>query len=134
MASSGPGFAQLASLYRSILRVHRQKLPAAMRMLGDAYAAQEVRRHARPTTTPQQWDEFGRQWAAYVAALRQDQPELVPEVVDLTRLSAAQQGQLERLREAAEALARGTGGSSGGGDPAGGSSGGNASSGSGRTN
>jgi hypothetical protein len=69
-----------------------------------------------------------------VAALRQDQPELVPEVVDLTRLSAAQQGQLERLREAAEALARGTGGSSGGGDPAGGSSGGNASSGSGRTN
>lgn len=106
--ATGGGFGQLAALYRQVLRVHRDKLPGPLRMLGDGYAAEEFRRHLKAKTTAAQWEEFGTQWQAYVAALRETQPELVPDVVQLD-LTEEQQQQLEQLKQAAFDLARGDG-------------------------
>jgi len=77
-------------------------------MLGDGYAAEEFRRHIKGKTTAAQWQEFGTQWQAYVAALRQTQPELVPDIVQLD-LTPEQREQLEQLKQAAHDLARGDG-------------------------
>lgn len=106
MASGG--FRQLAALYRQVLRVNRDKLPGPMRLLGDGYAAEEFRRHLKAKTTAAQWQEFGTQWQAYVAMLREDQPELVPDIVQLD-LTAEQKEQLDQLKQAAHDLARGNG-------------------------
>lgn len=107
-ASTGGGFVQLAALYRQVLRVHRDKLPGPLRLLGDGYAQEEFRRHLKGKTTAAQWQEFGTQWQTYVAALRETQPELVPDVVQLD-LTAEQRQQLEQLKQAAWDLARGDG-------------------------
>lgn len=109
-ASHAAGFGQLAALYRQVLRVHRYKLPGPLRMLGDGYAAEEFRRHLNGKTTAAQWQEFGTQWQAYVAALREDtqQRHLVADVVQLD-LTADQRQQLEQLKRAAFDLARGDG-------------------------
>lgn len=90
-APNGAGFGQLAALYRQVLRVHRDKLPGPLRMLGDGYAAEEFRRHLKGKTTAAQWQEFGTQWQSYVSALREDtqQPQLVPDVVQLDHSGAA---------------------------------------------
>lgn len=107
----GGGFGQLAALYRQVLRVHRDKLPGPLRMLGDGYAAEEFRRHLQGgRTSDAQWQEFGSQWQAYVAALRETQPELVPDIVQLD-LTPEQRVQLEQLKQAAFDLARGGDGS-----------------------
>lgn len=106
MASGG--FGQFAAMYRQVLRVHRDKLPGPLRMLGDGYAAEEFRRHLKGKTTAAQWQEFGTQWQAYVAALRETNPELVPDIVQLD-LTDQQREQLEQLKQAAFDLARGDG-------------------------
>jgi hypothetical protein len=61
-------------------------------LLGDGYAQEEFRRHLKGKTTAAQWQEFGTQWQAYVAALREIQRQ-----------------QLEQLKQAAWDLARGDG-------------------------
>lgn len=107
MTTSG-GFSQLVALYRQVLRVNRDKLPGPLRMLGDGYAADEFRRHLKAKTTAAQWQEFGTQWQAYVAALQETDPELVPDIVQLD-LTEEQRVQLEQLKQAAADLARGHG-------------------------
>lgn len=101
-------FSSLAALYRQVLRVNRDKLPGPVRLLGDSYAAEEFRRHLKGKTTAAQWSEFGSQWQAYVAAMRQTQPELVPDVVQLD-LTEEQREQLELLKAAVVDLTRGGG-------------------------
>jgi hypothetical protein len=115
MAVHGEGFRQLCQLYRAILRVHRQKLPGPLRLLGDSYAATEFRAHLAGKTTPAQWQQFGSQWQSYVAALQQQEPaggaEVLPDVSQL-ELNRQQREQLAKLKQAAQDLARGGGGSS----------------------
>jgi hypothetical protein len=104
------GFQELAALYRSILRVHRHKLPGPMRALGDSYAAEEFRRHLKAKTTPQQWQEFGREWQQYVDMLSgQAQVEDrsgYPADDLLGALTPEQMGQMAALQQAAEELGR----------------------------
>jgi hypothetical protein len=108
------GLADVLRLYRAVLRVHRQKLPAPMRALGDSYARSEVRRHLDAKTTPAQWREFADQWGAYVSALsgRADADEDRGAAAPLhdaggDALTAAQKAQLARLREAAAEMGGG---------------------------
>ncbi|KAL7563621.1 hypothetical protein ACA910_013361 [Epithemia clementina (nom. ined.)] len=75
----------VASLYRSILRAHRQYLPMEMRVLGDSYVKTEFRLHTTQgpakkadatttgttaattaTTTPEQLATFCREWEKYL--------------------------------------------------------------------
>lgn len=110
--SSQQGFQQLAQLYRSMLRAHRDKLPGPLRLLGDSYASEEFRRHLRGKTTPTQWQEFGKQWSAYVSMLEgsadlEARSGDIPEHV-LGSLTAQQQEQLLQLQQAAVDLAKGS--------------------------
>lgn len=105
------GFKQLAQLYRSIIRAHREKLPGPLRMLGDSYASEEFRRHLKGKTSPAQWHEFGKQWSAYVSMLKgsadlEQRSGDIPEEV-LAGLTAEQQEQLLKLQQAAADLATG---------------------------
>jgi len=56
-------------LFRSILRLHRERLPPPMRAMGDTYVKSEFRRHLRSQTTGQQWKVFMLEWQRYAAML-----------------------------------------------------------------
>lgn len=69
MAVSGKapeGFATLVSVYRQVLRVHREKLPGPLRSLGDAYVRNEVQSHLKAKTTAAQWKTFDTEWRSYL--------------------------------------------------------------------
>ena len=105
-SNAGPGgAAALLAGYRTILRVHREKLPPPMRVLGDAYARTEFRAWAASKATAGQWAEFSDQWRRYVDMLLgvADSPaaasgDIPPDMMG--KLSEAQRAQLDRLREA----------------------------------
>lgn len=94
----------ILQLYAAILRLHRAKLPAPMRDMGDKYVASEFRRHrdAAPPATDTQLAEFYKQWTSYrdMMAGSADQPsgQAMPENVldELTPDQAARLQQLER--------------------------------------
>jgi hypothetical protein len=80
-------------------------------MLGDSYASEEFRRHLKGKTTQAQWQEFGKQWSAYVSMLKgsadhEQRSGDIPEDV-LADLTAQQQEQLVKLQQAAVDLATG---------------------------
>ena len=65
------GLQTILGLYRDVLRVHRQKLLAPMRIMGDAYARSEFQAHLRSTKVSEgQWREFFEQWQGYLTLLR----------------------------------------------------------------
>jgi hypothetical protein len=102
---------QLVGLYRQILRVHRQKLPGPLRLLGDSYASEEFRRHLQGKTSAAQWQEFGKQWSSYVSMLK-GSADLVNRSGDIPEdvqqaLNPQQQEQLMKLQQAAVELSRG---------------------------
>jgi hypothetical protein len=111
MASNAGSFRQLASLYRQIIRAHREKLPGPLRALGDSYASEEFRRHLKAKTTPSQWQEFGHQWSGYVSMLNgtADQEQRSGDIAEDVQaaLTAEQREQLLKLQQAAVELARG---------------------------
>lgn len=98
--------ALLMAGYRQVLRVHKEKLPPPMRVLGDSYARKEFSAWASASAaTPAQWAEFESQWRRYCNMLLgvADSPaatsgDIQEEV--LTRMSKEQQAQLAKLREA----------------------------------
>lgn len=104
MATGGaPGAAALLAGYRTILRVHRLKLPPPMRALGDSFARDEFRLWAASKSSADQWREFGGQWTRYVDMLLgiADRPEATSGDIPadmLGQLSAPQKEQLEKLR------------------------------------
>lgn len=68
------GLAALKSLYRSIMRLHRDKLPGPMRELGDAFVSTEFKTVLRnPKTTQEHWRQFAEQWQGYIATLAPEQ-------------------------------------------------------------
>jgi hypothetical protein len=107
-AQPAAGLARLHSLYRAVLRAHREKLPPPLRALGDSYVQSELRRHIKGSTSERQWAEFGDQWSAYLSMLRgrADADEAQGSITalheaDERALNEEQRGQLARLKEAA---------------------------------
>jgi hypothetical protein len=131
-ARSGSGAPALLSLFRSILRLHRERLPPPMRAMGDTYVKSEFRRHLRGSTTEEQWGVFVAEWQRYAAMLggSADQqspappapgsPQQAPDIASvtatiaggsadmteqlLTHLSPDQRRQLIKLQQEAMAL------------------------------
>lgn len=64
MSGGGPA-APVFALYRSILRVHRSKLPTPVRDMGDRYVREEFASHLRGKTTESQWKSFMDEWQRY---------------------------------------------------------------------
>lgn len=62
--------APIISLYREVLKLHRERLPPPVRNLGDGYVKSEFRSHLRGKTTEIQWKQFVAEWRSYVATLR----------------------------------------------------------------
>lgn len=97
-------FEQL-SLFRQVLRMHRRKLPAVHRDLGDRYVRQEFRAIgiADKQPTPQQEAAFMQEWRDYLSHLEVEADmlgvgrDLADDVVE--SLSDEQQLQLQKLRD-----------------------------------
>ncbi|KAL6074609.1 acetate non-utilizing protein 9 [Balamuthia mandrillaris] len=86
------------SLYRSILRTHKKRLPYEMRMVGDAYVKEEFRLHRN--ATPHHAAQFLGTWKDYLVTLRSQRDigaDLSEEHVQ--SLSAEQKEQLRKLEE-----------------------------------
>jgi hypothetical protein len=62
--------APIISLYREVLKLHRERMPLPLRDLGDSYVRSEFRSHLRGKTSESQWSQFVREWKSYVSALR----------------------------------------------------------------
>lgn len=58
-----------ASLYRSILKIHRDKLPWQMRYVGDEYVKNEFHLH-KNTKNPSQLSDFYLAWEGYLANIK----------------------------------------------------------------
>ena len=71
--SSSPTL-QALTLYRNIMRLHRDKLPPIMRQLGDVYIRKEFRTHmySAKCSLPQ-FDQFLKSWALYHQTLLSQQ-------------------------------------------------------------
>lgn len=91
----------ILALYRSILRVHRERLPPPMQAMGNAYLREEFQRHLHGQTTEKQWEQFVNEWLQYKDALlgrsEEDSNQLNEELWD--SLSPDQQQRLIMLRE-----------------------------------
>ncbi|KAI5292634.1 acetate non-utilizing protein 9 [Ascosphaera acerosa] len=88
-------------LYRRILRTHRRKLPAEMRLLGDQYVRSEFRLH-KSIDNPVHIVGFLTEWQVYAQKLEGDtwRDEKIDEGF-LEHLSDQQIGQLYELMQAA---------------------------------
>ena len=100
---STAGAEALLAGYRTVLRVHRLRLPPPMRALGDSFARDEFRAWAGSKSSGEQWREFGGQWTRYVDMLLgiADSPESTSGDIPaemLGQLSEPQKEQLEKLR------------------------------------
>uniref|UniRef100_A0A7S3VMP9 Succinate dehydrogenase assembly factor 3 n=1 Tax=Dunaliella tertiolecta TaxID=3047 RepID=A0A7S3VMP9_DUNTE len=67
--AAAEGAALVISLYRSILRLHKDRLPPQLRSLGDAHARSEFQAHLRGRTTAEQWEQFYQAWRGYLLTL-----------------------------------------------------------------
>ena len=87
----------MLSLYRKILRLHRQKLPTQKRLLGDSYVKKEFRDHKN--AKPEFVNSFAQEWTQYCSFLetQQDHGRDLPGEI-LTAMSPEQKAMLERLK------------------------------------
>ncbi|DAZ94753.1 TPA: hypothetical protein N0F65_011569 [Lagenidium giganteum] len=93
---------EVLRLYRSILTLHKKKLPAHMRVLGDQYVRDEFRRHKE---APQKYvAPFMREWQQYEKLMQQKTSNFGRELSadDRALLDAQQQDKLKSLKQAAK--------------------------------
>ena len=90
-------------LYRELLVLHSQKLPSAMKALGDMYVRKEFKTHMyKGNCSRTQFEQFLNAWKSYAETIR------AQETVQGKALSAeqkrllndSQRGQLEELEKA----------------------------------
>ncbi|KAI5842688.1 acn9 family domain-containing protein [Tricharina praecox] len=96
-------------LYRRLLRTHRKKLPADMRVLGDEYVRAEFRLH-RDVENPVHIVGFLTEWQLYAQALEGDTWRGVKLEKDkIEKMSDEQVGQLYELMRNIRGLDEGSG-------------------------
>ncbi|KAA8906272.1 hypothetical protein FN846DRAFT_719964 [Sphaerosporella brunnea] len=96
-------------LYRRLLRTHRKKLPAEMRVLGDEYVKSEFRLH-KDIDNPAHIVGFLTEWQLYAQALEGDTwkgQRLEKEKIE--KMSDEQVGQLYELMRNIKGLGEGQG-------------------------
>jgi len=81
-------------LYARILRLHRRKLPAAMRTLGDAYVREEFRRHASVSDRAL-LAQFFTAWEQYLETLELQKGEIGRDLSEAERASLSEDQQLK---------------------------------------
>lgn len=86
-------------LYRAILRSHRQKLPADIRSLGDAYVRNEFHLHKK-VSSDEHLKMFLTAWEKYLAQLESRVGSFGKDLNDSERvhLSSEQHEKLSQLR------------------------------------
>lgn len=100
------------SMFRQILRIHRNSLPPPMRALGDGYVRDEMRRHKDAQTSTAQWQTFVKEWKTYGDMLT-GKADLVGQVMSggdihpdvIAAMTAEQKQQFLDLREETQKLA-----------------------------
>lgn len=87
------------TLYRSILKTHRAKLPPHLRALGDSYVRNEFNLHKK-VTVKENLDIFYDAWGKYLIMLQSRTEKFGENMSDKERtvLSDDQQGKLQELR------------------------------------
>mmetsp|Transcript_10861 Transcript_10861/g.13593 ORF Transcript_10861/g.13593 Transcript_10861/m.13593 type:complete len:108 (-) Transcript_10861:457-780(-) len=93
---------QVISLYRRLLRLHRQKLPSHMRQMGDTYVKKEFRDHQEAKA--EFIGPFIREWTKYADSLEHQASQGSQFGRDLdeetiSKLSEEQRMQIQRLRQ-----------------------------------
>ncbi|KAK4982302.1 hypothetical protein LTR66_001451 [Elasticomyces elasticus] len=88
-------------LYRRILRTHRQKLPAGMRLMGDEYVKSEFRAH-RNVDNPVHIIGFLTEWQMYAQQLEGDSWR--GETMDKTKIDKMSDQQLGQMYELMKAI------------------------------
>ncbi len=97
------------SIFRQILRIHRENLPPPMRALGDNYVRDEMRRHKDAQTSKAQWQTFVKEWKMYrdmltgKADLQNKGGDIHPDVI--AAMTPEQKQQFLDLREETQKLA-----------------------------
>ncbi|CAD7924047.1 unnamed protein product [Amoebophrya sp. A120] len=126
-AAARVGFDQAGkSLYRRILRLHRNLPHPMMRAIGDVYVKKEFRIHCGPPSMqtnpvlPEQFKDFLRKWNQYADQIAEGQVGKQISRQQKQTMTAEQQLKLRELREAI----RGGGPLPGFGPPPGGGGGG----------
>lgn len=108
-AGTRQGLASVLALYRSVVRVHRERLPPQMRTLGDSLAKSEFRSVIKsPKTTEKQWAAFYSEWRDYVMLLRGEAGDATSAATQslqasLDALSDDQRGRLDQLKSELQA-------------------------------
>merc|ERR1712060_165645 len=94
------------SLFRSIMRLHRTKLPAPMRSLGDAYVRKEFRLHYKPDVKDNHRKMFLSEWGHYVQTISSQASVVGKELSDdqRSKLNDEQKTQLGNLEKTAKSL------------------------------
>merc|ERR1712238_132388 len=94
------------TLYRTILRLHRTKLPGPMRSLGDAYVKKEFKLHYKPNVEEKQRMMFVREWNSYVDTIGAQESVVGKSMSDdqMGKLNDQQKMQLDNLEKTAKSL------------------------------
>uniref|UniRef100_A0A7S3HCN5 Succinate dehydrogenase assembly factor 3 n=1 Tax=Spumella elongata TaxID=89044 RepID=A0A7S3HCN5_9STRA len=106
MSPLGPIVGEGRVLYRSIMRLHRTKLPGPMRSLGDAYVRREFRLHYKPDVKVAHRQMFMREWGSYVETISSQASVVGKEMSEeqTGKLDVAQKKQLSDLEKTAKSL------------------------------
>mmetsp|Transcript_53736 Transcript_53736/g.143783 ORF Transcript_53736/g.143783 Transcript_53736/m.143783 type:complete len:102 (-) Transcript_53736:64-369(-) len=93
-------------LFREIMRLHRTKLPTAMRSLGDTYVRKEFRVHCKADVKPAHLQMFTREWQNYVQHISMQATVKGEELSEEQRqkLNSDQQQKLADLERYAKAV------------------------------
>jgi hypothetical protein len=90
-------------LYRSILKLHKSKLPAPLREMGDKYVKTEFAAHIKGNATEKQWHQFMAEWDRYRRAMcGHADAEVQPDVLGL--MNSEQQVKMVELYKEAQNL------------------------------
>eukprot|EP00408_Alexandrium_pacificum_P016857 CAMPEP_0171187134 /NCGR_PEP_ID=MMETSP0790-20130122/17164_1 /TAXON_ID=2925 /ORGANISM="Alexandrium catenella, Strain OF101" /LENGTH=105 /DNA_ID=CAMNT_0011652185 /DNA_START=97 /DNA_END=414 /DNA_ORIENTATION=+ len=94
------------TLFRSIMRLHRTKLPVPMRSLGDAYVRREFRLHYEPGVKEAHRAMFLGEWHGYAQTIGGQQDVVGQELSAEQRgkLNDEQKKQLKDLEKTAKSL------------------------------
>lgn len=94
-----------SSLYRSILKLHRERLPSEFKQLGDKYVREEFRLHKK-VTNDAHLKNFYTEWDKYVIIMNSSDGKMGRELekTEAQKLNDEQRIKLAELREETKSI------------------------------